>query len=91
MYKLCHRQSFGPLLNPGCHAEVKNGSRKGDSAVRWLGKTASANDPRILEYYVADGERSGRPKEISDEVEEGQLADVRGSRSDISLASCAYL
>jgi hypothetical protein len=44
-----------------------------------------------LLYYVADGERSGRPKEISDEVEEGQLADVRGSRSDISLASCAYL
>jgi hypothetical protein len=48
-------------------------------------------DPRILEYCVADGERSGRPKEISDEVEEGLLANVRGSRSGISLASYAYL
>jgi hypothetical protein len=46
-------------------------------------------DPRILEYYVADGERSGRPKEISDEVEESLLANVRGSRSGISLASYA--
>jgi hypothetical protein len=47
------------------------------------GKTASANDPRILGYYVADGERSGRPKEISDQVEEGLLVNVRGSRSGI--------
>jgi hypothetical protein len=37
---------------------------------------ASANDPRILEYYVVDGERSGRLKEISDEAEEGLLANV---------------
>jgi hypothetical protein len=51
-------------------------------------KKAQESDPRILEYYVAGGERSGRPKEISDEVEEGLLANVRGSRSGISQASC---
>ena len=59
--------------------------RRSSTVALWrkvAGETASANDPRILEYYVADGERSGRP-EISDEVEEGLLVNVRGSRSGI--------
>jgi len=38
-------------------------------------------DPRILEAYVIDSERSGRPKEITEEMEQGLLASVRSDRS----------
>jgi hypothetical protein len=38
-------------------------------------------DPRILESYVVDGDRSGRPKEISVEKEERLLSAVRKDRS----------
>ena len=38
-------------------------------------------DPRILESYVIDGARSGRPKEISKEKEEEILLSVRSDRS----------
>jgi len=44
-------------------------------------------DPRILECYVIDGERPGRPKEISEEVEEGLLANVRNDRAGRSKSS----
>jgi hypothetical protein len=39
-------------------------------------------DPRILEYYLIDGERSRRPKEIKEDIEGNILANIRGSRSD---------
>jgi transposase len=38
-------------------------------------------DPRILESYVIDGIKSGRPKEISKDKEEALLAAVRSDRS----------
>ena len=38
-------------------------------------------DPRILEVYVIDSERSGRPKEILIEKEEALLVSVRDNRS----------
>lgn len=38
-------------------------------------------DPRILESYVANAARSGRPKEISEEKEEEILSAVRSDRS----------
>jgi transposase len=38
-------------------------------------------DPRILELYVADAPRSGRPKEILKEKEEEVLLAVRSDRS----------
>ena len=38
-------------------------------------------DPRILESYVVDGDKSGRPKEISVEKEEALLASVRNDRA----------
>ena len=38
-------------------------------------------DPRILEAYVVDGERSGRPKEIPVEKEEALLTSVGNDRS----------
>jgi hypothetical protein len=38
-------------------------------------------DPRILESYVIDGERSGRPKEIGEDIEEALLTSVRNNRS----------
>ena len=37
-------------------------------------------DPRILEAYIVDSERSGRPKEISKNQEEALLAAVRSNR-----------
>jgi hypothetical protein len=36
-------------------------------------------DPRILESYVIDGMRSGRPKEILKDKEEAVLAAVRSN------------
>jgi len=38
-------------------------------------------DPRILEYYVEDGARSGRPKEIAPEVEQRLLDSNSADRS----------
>jgi hypothetical protein len=38
-------------------------------------------DPRILESYVIDGKRSGRPKEILEDTEKALLASVREDRS----------
>jgi len=38
-------------------------------------------DPRILDYYVIDGPRSGRPKEITVEKEQDLLNSVRASRA----------
>src|SRR5947207_4517431 len=38
-------------------------------------------DPRILESYVIDGVKSGRPKEILKDKEEALLAAVRSDRS----------
>jgi TPP-dependent indolepyruvate ferredoxin oxidoreductase alpha subunit len=44
-------------------------------------------DPRILETYVIDGERSGRPKVILVDKEEALLASVRNNRSDREKSS----
>lgn len=38
-------------------------------------------DPRILNIYVEDGARSGRPKEITPEIEQAPLESVRADRS----------
>jgi Transposase len=38
-------------------------------------------DPRILEHYVEDAKRSGRPKTITEAIEETVLASVREDRS----------
>jgi hypothetical protein len=38
-------------------------------------------DPRILESYIIDGERSGRPKEILQDKEEALFTVVRSDRS----------
>ncbi len=38
-------------------------------------------DPRILEYYIVDGVRSGRPREIREDKEEEVLFVVRSDRS----------
>src|SRR5262249_9659042 len=38
-------------------------------------------DPRILEHYVEDGYRPGRPKEITQEVENQILQSVRQDRA----------
>jgi transposase len=38
-------------------------------------------DPRILDYYVVDGPRSGRPKEITVETEQCLLNSVRANRA----------
>jgi hypothetical protein len=38
-------------------------------------------DPRILESYVIDGERPGRPKEITAEQEENLLSIVQNDHS----------
>lgn len=38
-------------------------------------------DPRILEAYVIDGKRPGRPKTVTEKVEAGLLASVRENRS----------
>lgn len=38
-------------------------------------------DPRILEAYVEDGKKSGRPKTITEAVEQRLLANVREDRS----------
>jgi Transposase len=38
-------------------------------------------DPRILDYYVVDGPRSGRPKEITIETEQCLLNSVRANRA----------
>jgi hypothetical protein len=39
-------------------------------------------DPRILESYIIDGMKSGRPKEILKDKEEALLTIVRSNRSD---------
>jgi hypothetical protein len=58
-----------------------------DRAQRYLRKKAHNRgfrpdiDPRVLEHYVVDGARLGRPKEISEEIEAALLANVRSSRS----------
>jgi hypothetical protein len=38
-------------------------------------------DPRILDYYVIDGPRSGRPKKILIEKEQDLLNSVRANRA----------
>ena len=38
-------------------------------------------DPRILDIYVEDGARSGRPKEITPEIEQALLDSVRADRA----------
>ena len=38
-------------------------------------------DPRILDYYIQDGARSGRPKEIQLEMENAVLDSVRADRA----------
>lgn len=40
-----------------------------------------AEDPRLLEAYVVDAVRSGRPKTITEPVKRKPLADVRENRS----------
>ena len=49
-------------------------------------------DPRILESYVSDVARSGRPKDISEEIEKVILSSVRSNRSgrEKSSAVLAY-
>jgi hypothetical protein len=42
-----------------------------------------SKDPRILEAYVIDGERSGRPKEILKEQE----GDIKGVRRSFTFSS----
>jgi hypothetical protein len=44
-------------------------------------------DPRILEYYVIDSERSGRPKEITPEQEAKLLSIVRSDHSSTEKSS----
>jgi hypothetical protein len=44
-------------------------------------------DPRILEYYVEDGARSGRPKEITSEIEQRLLDSNSADRSDREKSS----
>ena len=39
-------------------------------------------DPRILEMYVEDGKRPGRPKTITEAVEQRLLANVREDKND---------
>ena len=44
-------------------------------------------DPRILESYMVDGERPGRPKEIREDIKEVILAAVRDNRLDRKKSS----
>jgi hypothetical protein len=44
-------------------------------------------DPRILESYVIDGVKSGRPKEILKDKEEALLTAVRSDRSEREKSS----
>jgi hypothetical protein len=44
-------------------------------------------NPRILKCYIINGERPGRPKEISEEVEEGFFANIRNDRAGRSKLS----
>jgi transposase len=38
-------------------------------------------DPQILDFYVQDGARSGRPKEVTTEIEHAVLESVRANRA----------
>ena len=44
-------------------------------------------DPRILDKYVEDGARSGRPKEVTPEIEQTLLESVRTDRADREKSS----
>ena len=44
-------------------------------------------DPRILEVYIVDGKRSGRPKEILRDQEEDLLSSIRSNRVDREKSS----
>jgi hypothetical protein len=70
---------------PAAHIEQRTGVK--ERAQRYIRKKAfergfePEKDPRILESYVIDGERSGRPKEIGSEVEEALFTSVRDNRA----------
>ena len=69
----------------GRDIEKKTGVKP--TAQTYIKKRANARgfcpeqDPRILEYHVQDGARSGRPKEITLETEQRILNSVRKDRS----------
>lgn len=87
-YTLVQRVQYLTLLVEGFKAdyiEQKTGVR--ERSQRNIRKRAydrgfrPEQDPRILESYVADAARSGRLKEISEEVEKEILSAVRSDRS----------
>jgi transposase len=75
------------LLEGFSAAHIKQRTGVKERTQRYIRKKASdrgfrpEEDPRILESYVVDGERSGRPKEIGKYIEEALLASVRDNRS----------
>jgi hypothetical protein len=66
---------------------VKERSQRNIKKKVWEGDFPPEIDPRILKHDVADGERCGRPKEISKDVEEGLIANVRSDRASRSKSS----
>ena len=87
-YSLAQRIQALTLLSEGYHhkvVEVKTGvKQRAQSALKKKAFERGFDpvvDPRILEFYVVDGERSGRPKEVTEEVKAGLLENVRSDRS----------
>jgi transposase len=87
-YTLVQRVQCLTLLTEGfSYAQVEQKTGVKERTQRNIRKKARDRgfrpdeDPRILESYVVDGERSGRPKEISQETEEALLTAVRDSRA----------
>jgi hypothetical protein len=70
---------------PALHVKQKTGvSERSQRSIRKKAYDRGFDpdkDPCILEAYVVDGARSGRPKEISEEQEEKVLSIVRSDRS----------
>lgn len=87
-YTLAQRIQCLTLLTegfPAAHVKEKTGvSERSQGAIRKKAYDRGFDpdkDPRILEAYVVDGVRSGRPKEITQEQEDEVLSIVRSDRS----------
>ncbi len=87
-YTLAQQIQCLKLLSEGRPAEyVERKSGIKQQSQSYLLKQAIARgyrpeeDPRILESYVVDGVRSGRPRDIGEDKEEEMLSAVRSDRS----------
>ena len=93
-YTLVQRVHCLILITEGYSvAEIKKKTGVSERSQRHIRKRAydrgfrPEEDPQILESYVIDGARSGRPKEILKETEEALLAAVQSDHSSREKSS----